>query len=88
MFIGADPQLTLDSLQAYGASAGPLAVELEAHAWEAGSQEIAAIAHKLNPAVRFVGAARFAELPRRNRGAVDGGASLLQMCDDCAEKYA
>jgi hypothetical protein len=47
VLIGTCPQLMLDFLQAFGASAGQLAVELTEAYGKQNSREIAAIAHKL-----------------------------------------
>ena len=60
--IGTDPQLILDFLQAFGVSAGQLAVELAEAYGKQRSQDVAAIAHKLKSSSRSVGAARLAEL--------------------------
>jgi signal transduction histidine kinase/CheY-like chemotaxis protein/HPt (histidine-containing phosphotransfer) domain-containing protein len=60
--IGTDPQLILEFLQAFGVSAGQLAVELAEAYGKQRSQDVAAIAHKLKSSSRSVGAARLAEL--------------------------
>jgi CheY-like chemotaxis protein/HPt (histidine-containing phosphotransfer) domain-containing protein len=60
--VGTDPQLIKDFLQAFGASAGQLAVELTEAYGKQRSQDAAAIAHKLKSSSRSVGALKLAEL--------------------------
>jgi signal transduction histidine kinase/CheY-like chemotaxis protein/HPt (histidine-containing phosphotransfer) domain-containing protein len=60
--VGTDPQLIKDFLQAFGASAGQLAVELTEAYGKQRSQDAAGIAHKLKSSSRSVGALKLAEL--------------------------
>jgi signal transduction histidine kinase/CheY-like chemotaxis protein/HPt (histidine-containing phosphotransfer) domain-containing protein len=60
--VGTDPQLIKDFLQAFGVSAGQLAVELAEAYGKQRSQDVAAIAHKLKSSSRSVGALKLADL--------------------------
>ncbi|MDP9008968.1 MAG: ATP-binding protein [Pseudomonadota bacterium] len=60
--VGTDPQLIREFLQAFGVSAGQLAVELAEACGTQRAQDAAAIAHKLKSSSRSVGALELAEL--------------------------